>query len=399
MATSDKRLELVWMDPNEIAPNPLNWRKHPEYQKKALDNLLNKAGWAGAALYNKRTGRLIDGHLRREEAITRKEQMPVLVGDWSEAEERLILAQLDPIGDMAKKDSETLQKLIAQVSQDGGGLTVGSEAEEGVASSVLEQFGRSGGENQFDILSPRIEENIAEMGQVFDLKENVQFEGVGRYDLPSLRPDKLLVMDAPNIWVGPKYTKTKPPYFYNYHSDSTLGLDWAQAVVGFYVDDSRFEDVYYNAANTAKRFLNMHIMGMVCPNFSTAPWYPKALRIYNCFRSRWVGRYYQEAGINVIPDINMGPGDEEFVFDGLPKGCPVSIQVHQNWENDSSMLDMKRREIDFIFKVVDPKMIWAYGTKEKTKLFPSLSDPRVQWITPRWPAKSKVLKDIKEGAT
>jgi hypothetical protein len=53
-------LRLEWRTPAELAENPRNWRSHPQGQAAALDGLLDEVGWAGALLYNERTGRLID---------------------------------------------------------------------------------------------------------------------------------------------------------------------------------------------------------------------------------------------------------------------------------------------------------------------------------------------------
>jgi len=53
--------------------------QHPPTQEAALRQLLAEVGWAGAALYNERTGRLIDGHLRKR-VLRKGEKISVLVG-------------------------------------------------------------------------------------------------------------------------------------------------------------------------------------------------------------------------------------------------------------------------------------------------------------------------------
>jgi DNA modification methylase len=108
----DKRIKLEWLNPETLKPNPMNWRTHPERQKKVLDAVLSEVGWAGVALFNKRTGHLIDGHARREWAIENKTEMPVLVGEWDEKDEKKILATLDPIAAMAEQTNETLLELL-----------------------------------------------------------------------------------------------------------------------------------------------------------------------------------------------------------------------------------------------------------------------------------------------
>ena len=110
-------LRLEWRTPQELVENPRNWRTHPAGQTKALQGVMQEVGWAGALLYNEASGRLIDGHARRKLALEQgSERVPVLVGSWTEAQERLILATLDPIGALAEQDDAALQSLIDEVS-------------------------------------------------------------------------------------------------------------------------------------------------------------------------------------------------------------------------------------------------------------------------------------------
>lgn len=90
-AETQAPLELRYLDPATLVPQPVNPWEHPEEQRAVLASSLDAAGWAGAALLNLETGRLIDGHLRREEAIRRGEALPTLCGRWTEAQERAIL--------------------------------------------------------------------------------------------------------------------------------------------------------------------------------------------------------------------------------------------------------------------------------------------------------------------
>jgi len=113
-------LRLQWIEAGSLTENPLNWRRHSQEQLQSLRELLDdpQVGWAGACLFNERTGRLIDGHARRE-VVDPKTPVPVLVGDWSEEAEAKILATLDPVGAMATGDAAAYQALIARVQADG----------------------------------------------------------------------------------------------------------------------------------------------------------------------------------------------------------------------------------------------------------------------------------------
>jgi DNA modification methylase len=102
--------------PAELVPNPRNWRTHPSEQQHALTGALAEVGWVTEVIVNQTTGRLVDGHLRVELALTRGEQtVPVTYVELTEAEEGLVLATLDPIGAMAAAERTTLDTLLASL--------------------------------------------------------------------------------------------------------------------------------------------------------------------------------------------------------------------------------------------------------------------------------------------
>lgn len=100
----------------DLVANPLNFRKHPGKQREAVQASLRELGWIAAVVENVTTGKLIDGHLRVEEAARRGEEVPVLQVALTEAEERLALATYDPITYMAETDAETLTALLHEVN-------------------------------------------------------------------------------------------------------------------------------------------------------------------------------------------------------------------------------------------------------------------------------------------
>ncbi len=115
--TVDKpKLRLEWIEAGSLSENPANWRRHPAGQVAALKNLIAdpEVGWAGALLYNERSGRLIDGHARQKVAGPGT-LVPVLIGSWSEEAEKKILLTLDPIAGMAIADIPQLEQLLRTV--------------------------------------------------------------------------------------------------------------------------------------------------------------------------------------------------------------------------------------------------------------------------------------------
>lgn len=130
--------------PDQLLANPKNWRTHPREQREALLDVLKSVGWVQRVIVNKRTGHLIDGHMRVEVAM--KEgipEVPVVYVDVTEAEEDLILASLDPLSGLAGMDKERLEDLLKGLDPEGTAikaLLADLEAELGIGEP-------DGGEN------------------------------------------------------------------------------------------------------------------------------------------------------------------------------------------------------------------------------------------------------------
>ena len=75
-------LRLEWIEAGSLTENPANWRRHSEEQLASIRDLLSDpdVGWAGACLFNERTGLLVDGHARKA-VVDPATPVPVLVGD------------------------------------------------------------------------------------------------------------------------------------------------------------------------------------------------------------------------------------------------------------------------------------------------------------------------------
>lgn len=107
---------------DQLLAHPLNYRIHPKAQQDALAGLLDQVGFVQRIIVNRRTGHVVDGHLRVSLAITRGESVPVVYVDLDEAEERLVLASLDPLAAMAGKDSDVLAQLMEGLDVGDGAL-------------------------------------------------------------------------------------------------------------------------------------------------------------------------------------------------------------------------------------------------------------------------------------
>lgn len=103
---------------NQFLAHDLNARRHPNTQREAMRGILDEIGFVQGVIVSKRSGKLLDGHLRIEEALTHDETQPIpfVEVDVTEAEERVILAGFDPLTAMASYDKEVLDLLLKEVS-------------------------------------------------------------------------------------------------------------------------------------------------------------------------------------------------------------------------------------------------------------------------------------------
>lgn len=117
--TGDWRNRIVesgLVNPTDLEAHVLNWRRHPLAQRRALEAVLSEIGWVQSVVVNKRTGRLIDGHLRVAAAIDKGvDAIPVTYVDLDEDEERKALATFDSIAAGATTDDEALHALLASI--------------------------------------------------------------------------------------------------------------------------------------------------------------------------------------------------------------------------------------------------------------------------------------------
>ena len=74
----------------------------------------------------------------------------------------------------------------------------------------------------------------------------------------------------------------------------------------------------------------------------------------------WVGRYFQECGINIIPDLQLNKEDYEITESIYPRNIPsVSIQFHTS-KKDKEFLKIKIQLLKDICAVIKPESILLY---------------------------------------
>jgi len=101
-------------DPEQLLANPFNYRIHPKEQQDAMLGTIAEVGLIQSVIVNKRTGHLVDGHLRVILAMrAAQKKIPVVYVDLSEAEERKALASYDVLTGMVSIDKTMFAEMMA----------------------------------------------------------------------------------------------------------------------------------------------------------------------------------------------------------------------------------------------------------------------------------------------
>jgi len=92
----------------------------------------------------------------------------------------------------------------------------------------------------------------------------------------------------------------------------------------FYLDDYRFERCWNNPLQQLKSLKEYD--GVLTPDFSMYLDYPKALQVWQVYRNRWLGCFWQQEGLQVIPTIGWSNKSSfDFAFLGVEKYSTVSV--------------------------------------------------------------------------
>lgn len=209
----------------------------------------------------------------------------------------------------------------------------------------------------------------------FSPPEEIHFEGIGYWGIPKLKPEMLMTFDEipDNLdsWAGSAtkdWEDEEQWWLYNWAVDSTSGMkDVSKVIVSFYVFDEYFDNWWYYPERYVPKLLNSGIKYAITPDWSLSTVLPKVDALWNLYRSRWVGRYMQEAGIKIIPNIQQIDGDmewlEKYTLATLPKGLPlVAIQMQTiDWNKVVGGKKHYVAQLKKIFEVLEPKGVLIYA--------------------------------------
>ena len=168
-----------------------------------------------------------------------------------------------------------------------------------------------------------------------------QFKVIGKYGMPIIKKQKI-DLDKIDL-LG--YVKTKPNDEEN--KDKTIH---------FFTYDWNFETVYEKPEQSLEKLDQYY--ALLSPEFSLYWDMPKAVQIYNTFKNRWCGAFWQKMGKIVIPTIcSAGEESYDFCFDGIEEGSVVAISTYRREQYKREIL----KSYNKMLEVIKPSAIIIYG--------------------------------------
>ena len=153
----------------------------------------------------------------------------------------------------------------------------------------------------------------------------------------------------------------------DYIPDRLMGFNYAKSSkdkntgIHFYVDDYQFERVWSYPEKYVDTLSEYECI--LSPDFSLYLDMPMPMKIWNIYRSRQIGAFYQNKGIKVIPTISWAePDTYEFSFKGIPQNSIVSVST-VGVKEDKEALEIWRGGMDAMIDEIKPKAILVYGGK------------------------------------
>lgn len=162
------------------------------------------------------------------------------------------------------------------------------------------------------------------------------------WQMPIIKNDNFI----PSKLIGFNYAKTS--------KEKNVGIH-------FYLDDYQFERLW----NNPEEYIDIlkQYECILSPDFSLYMDMPMPMKIWNIYRSRLIGQYYQSQGIKVIPTLSWAEEETfEFCFEGIPKGSIVSISTIGVKKNKEA-LKIWKAGVDELIRRIEPSTILIYGGK------------------------------------
>lgn len=223
---------------------------------------------------------------------------------------------------------------------------------------------------KFDFRIPKIRRELGKMEQAeadaaagiepldggyFGDERERTYNSVNLHDYDPYRTDGFYQMPivggcdyVPEDMIGFKYVKAR-------------NIIPEETAVHFFIDDYQFERIWNQPAVYVGMLLDRGCECALTPDFSLYMDMPRAMMIWNVYRSRLIGQIMGDAGIKVIPTLQFADRESfKFCFDGiLPGGVVATSNV--GVVKDPDAIKVFVEGMDEAIKRIHPEKILCYG--------------------------------------
>ena len=338
-------MNIIQMKIRDIKPYKRNAKKHDQRQIDNVAESIRQFGFAQPLVVDK-ANNLIIGHCRLLAAKKLKlQQVPVVIMDELTLAEADKLRLLDNKLNESAWDYELLESEVAQLDffnfdidwelnsdYASGNMSTDYEPVTGSAEDEADDLGYYGDERErtFRAYNMRLTFSV-------DLTEDF-------WQMPIIHAENF----TPTDLIGFKYAMQTPD-------------DQKQCGIHCFIDDYQFERLW----NKPDDYIEL-LSGFECfcsPDFSLYLDMTMPTKIWNVYRSRLLGAYYQAQGIRVIPTIQWAePATYEFCFRGLEQGGTIAVSTI-GVKEDADALKCWNDGMTECLKQLKPKTVLVYGGK------------------------------------
>lgn len=279
---------------------------------------------------------------------------------------------------LSKMNPEKTAKIIAAMKADGYDL---EKKGVGIDSSRIQNILKSQWKPEKEE-AEKEPESESEMGleasdDIYEMVDGVIFSSDNEWEIPNLDLDGMADESCipEQTWVHGM--KLQPDMLFVYKADGKgFWPKVRRGVMCFYTEDVQFEEVWTQAVDIVKALKMADFKAIVAPDYSTYSNDPAAVQLYNIYRTRWTARYWQKAGIKIIPSLTLySQRMAKYANVGIPRGTPVvATQAQTGFASKNKEQARKEfiRHINLAIEEIGMQHVIIYGSNHRSKLEPYL---------------------------
>lgn len=287
---------IEWLPISSLKRYENNSKKHPEKQLRLIEKSIEEFGFISPCLIDEENN-IIAGHGRTEAAqALGYDKVPcVRVEGLTEDQRKAYIIADNKLTELGGWDKEIVAAELAELNINDFNIDLTGFSFTEMQDFLEKQLEPYGSERQ-----------RTDKAYNLDILENTKITN-DFWQMPIIQNDNYI----PKTLLGFNYAKTS--------KQNECGIH-------FYLDDYQFERVW----KTPEKYVDIlkKYDCILSPDFSLYLDMPMPMKIWNVYRSRQIGAFFQSCGIKVIPTISWAEKDTfAFCFEGIPEGSIVSVST------------------------------------------------------------------------